>query len=394
MKRPSGSSLHLLHNCAASHAYPQVYTDGEAAKRGRRAAQEKEVERKRDGSWAPEVTFYYDVEKGTARLVGTGLGRNYEGVGENEIPMTADAIGEEGNCVLVLDDKLKRSWEVPASRHPQLRALALAACRASGKERARVTWIKWDPQAYEERKEFVEVWRDSAEIDSFELDVIADEIRDSFRAWKRSVAIVKEGKHPNVSLGPWCRFCPARDVCHGQTALIRHAFKAPASWEEELMSLAPERMGEAYQMANVVGAIAHRIKSLCQLHAKEVGPIPLPDGSILQLVEGKATERVVDARKVAEFLSENFGAEVALKACDLDASKASIERALKEVHQGPALKSVLSALREMGAIGKVQGEPKVSAVAPKGRDYAATIPTTPPISTESQAPEAQAGEGE
>lgn len=367
MKRPSGSSLHLLHHCPASHAFGQIYTDGEAAQRGKRAAAEKERERKLGGEWAPEVTLYYDVEAGTARVIGKSMGRDYSDLRENEIAMTADAIGESGDAVLILDDKVKRTYEVPARQHAQLRALALAACRASGKDRATVTWIKWDPNAYDQG-EWVENYRDSADLDDFELDVIADEIRDSHRAWRRAVKDVEAGRSPNVSEGPWCQWCPARKVCPAKVGLIRAALAQPVSFVDELKALAPEQAGELYARLRPLQSLLHALRAEIEEYAKH-DPVPLPDGSVLMLTEGRAVERVVKADVVARYLSGQFSVDVALEACELKASKASIERALKGV-SGDS-KGVLQYLREAGAIQKVAGEPKVDVVRPKAKGEAA-----------------------
>lgn len=375
MKRPSGSSLALLHACPASHAYPQVRTDGPAAARGRKAASERESLRRSNEPipgydpsivWVPEVSIAYQVETQEAKTVPTGT-RSAD-LGDDWIILIADALAEETDRVLVIDDKVKEGFEVKAADHAQLRGVSLAACRASGKTKARAEWIKWDPEAYEAGRWEIS-WRDAAHFDEWDLDVIADEIRDSHRAWRKAVKLLGEKKHPNVNVGPWCRYCPAQDVCHAKTAIIRHAMAAPASWEEELISLAPEQMGLAYARAKAVSAIAHRVTALVEEHARVEG-VPLPDGRTLQLVEGKVTESVADARAVAELVAAKYGLAVALEAAEFKSSKAAVERAIRS-SPGLGAKDVretLDELRATGALTKKAGEPRVAAVAPKKRD--------------------------
>jgi hypothetical protein len=362
---PSASRIDRAIHCTASVLLPQVDESGPAADRGTaihrylatgelpedvelRAACEvfdRATLPTDPALWAANVAFAWDCETDKGRELGRHLNRQYPETAPTEYRGEADVVGmdADGETVAVIDFKSGWSRKTPAHESMQLRMLALGACRAYGRSRARVALchLRDDGSAYWE-------W---AELDAFELEASGVVLR------ALAAAIAEGDDKPRM--GEWCRYCPAFRACPAQTALIRHMSWEPAQTAEDILSqLTPERAALAYQRLQQVREAMKRVDAALHAWAKE-HPIQLPNGQVFGPVA--TTREVVSGDVAYRVLSEKYGQEVALAACEMSASKASIERALKPLAAKTGEKVThlkRAALEALGAAGGL--EEKVS----------------------------------
>lgn len=353
---PSASGLHRAFACIASVALPQAEVAGNRyADRGtdKHAFLERiqngmpreeslalvpeesrsicaaiEVERLpafEGDSFAAEVAFVYDVALRTAKEVGRSIGRAYPPLRHEQIAGTADVVGllTDGETVFVADYKGPYAEVAPAKSNAQLKFLALAACRAYDRSRAQVAIIRLRDDG--------SVWTDSAEFDAFDLDVFAGELLALLSKAETVQTAVEGGVVPKVTLGPWCRYCPAVASCPGQTGLIRAAAGEPqadALSARLLGTLTPETAAAAFVRVKQVEAALSLAKDALHRYAF-AHPIALPDGSVYGPVETKRDE--LAGGIVHAVLSEKYGVEVANLACEFESTKKGVDRAMRRV---------------------------------------------------------------
>ena len=357
MSYPSGSKIARAMACPTSVALPQYPEPaGEAAESGTaiheylaRITQgmlsaeslEQVPEQYRDRcavielehipvgeQYAAEVALAYDVATDTAREVGRDIRRDYGKLEATEIPMTADLISVTDDRVIVDDYKTGRKSLGPARQAWQLRALALAAARCYAREAAEVSfvWIREDGSSY----------RQSAHFDMFDLEDIRVELVDGCKRMERSIGTVGAGEPVKVNEGDHCTYCPAFRSCPAKTLMLRHAIGDPLSVRDSVQTMLDD--GQATEAANAY----HRLKDLVEVLGKAIYsyarecPIDMGDGTELRTVVS-TRERLV-GRVAYDVLTELHGLDVALVACDLDASKASVQRAVGRVHDNAKLK--------------------------------------------------------
>lgn len=274
---------------------------------------------------AAEVAFVYNLDSDRGREIGRNIGRAYPELSEMEIAGTADvvALSADGEGVVIWDYKSPHHWCPAAKDNWQLRSLALMAARTYGRTRATVATIKIRDDGT--------VWYDQADFDEMDLDSFAVELcglQDQIADLRKAV---DDGKTPNVSMGPHCRYCPAFQSCPGQGQLVRALASDPSGdGYVEPRQLTPETAVRAYvRLGQVKQALKHVADAL-EAYARET-PIPLPDGSVYGPVESSKEE--LDGQKTHDLLSRVHGPEVAARGAEFSASKASIERAMRIVYE-------------------------------------------------------------
>jgi hypothetical protein len=337
MPRLTASQLGRAVRCPGSMTLPHHDTTSEAAERGsavhdfleqapalgREAALEQvpaeyrhlcdvlSLERM-DARLVPEVAFAFDVETGRARELGRGLGRDYSSATASEIVGTADVFGLSPAAVLVRDWKTGWSSVDPAMSNMQVRFLAMAAARAHGRDRAVVEVVRI--------RESGDTWTDQAELDVFDLDETAAQVR----------ALYQRINAPNVpfSQGPWCQFCPAFAACPTKGALLRRLADGSEAHELELMlPLTPEMAATAYHRWRAAKALLKRVEAeICELARRT--PIPLGDGRVFGELLTEGNEQL-DGDIVWDVLRERYGREVADKAVTRAATKARLTSVIR-----------------------------------------------------------------
>lgn len=268
-----------------------------------------------------EVAFAYDVQTGRARELGTGIQRAYGVVGENEIAGTADVLAK--SAAHVYDYKFEQfdNHTEPVATNPQLRALALFAARSMGLDSAEAGIIHIRPDGGH--------WIETAKFDSFDLDSIAIDLKQTMKRVRDAQAQVARGEVPSVSRGPWCRWCHASSSCPSVTSLVRAVAMEPAKTAQEILALlTPETAAKAYRRLAEVQDALKPVSSALYLYASE-HEIDLGDGRVYGAVQSERDE--IDGRTARKVLAELHGPEIAEAACDFETSKAAIGRALRQV---------------------------------------------------------------
>ncbi|HNU82337.1 MAG TPA: DUF2800 domain-containing protein [Thermoanaerobaculia bacterium] len=391
----SASGLHRDDRCPANRSLPQVETNNPDAERGHAGhrylelvgggmaaeqalAQIAEEHRQLcqdiqlDGlplnheEYRQEVAFAYDLETGAARELGAGLQRDYSSRTPSEIVGTADVVLRD--LVEVWDYKFEafESRCPPPAKNPQLLFLALAACRTRGVDSAIVGLIHIAPDGTH--------WTEHADLDAFDLDTFEWELKKIRKKVLDAAAVVERGLTPQVSQGPWCRYCPATPHCPAILGLLRAAAGLP----EEVLALrssglpetaeslhaalrngTPDQWRAAYERMRQHEAAVKIAKHALWLLAGEQ-PFEVGDGQVYGPV--RSDRKVYEARKARAALLELHGPEVAEAACEFETSAAAIERALRPVYE---------ARRKAAAERKAAGE-KVERVTLKALTVAAT----------------------
>lgn len=278
-----------------------------------------------DGTtWASEVAFGWDLATGNAREVGRNVGRGYP-TKPGELYGTADlvALSPDRQTVYVLDVKTGRGWMPSAQESAQLRFLAMAACATYGASQAEVghLHVREDGSTYLER----------GSLDALELDLFAEQLR--------TLAAQVEAREGALAEGPWCKYCPAFSSCPAKVALACASVNAPAQ-------LTPETAAAAWNRMKEVRQVLDRVEEVLREYAT-TQPVPLGNGMVLAPVESSRDE--LDGAKVYATMAKLYGPEVAQASVELDASKKSVDRAVRLVAEGLKAKGekvTLKALNE------------------------------------------------
>jgi hypothetical protein len=368
----TGSTAERVIACPASAALPHVLTNGEAAIKGtavhrflasvRTLGREAALERV-EPEWlavcesievdaipmldpqafAAEVALAYDLESGTARVLGHDIGRAYNLIHGDEIPLTVDTLGIAPDRVFVADYKTGRGRVTTAGRNAQLLLGALAACRAYGRSEAEVAivYVREDEPPIFGRA-FVDEWT----LDEFAhlLRNVADQVREQRH-------IVEQGGVVTVRPGPQCRYCPAFVHCPAQTSLALTLAASPDSMREQ--ALTPALARTAYERYRRAQEILKRAGEALHAYAIETGGIDLGDG----VVYGPITTRkeYVDGAITRQVLTELHGPAIAELACSWDSSKTAIKEALKRAAAETGAKVAPLERETLAEIGKRGG---------------------------------------
>lgn len=368
---PTASRLQLAATCAASQVLPVVDTawaTGEAGhdkhealaawlsdakappveltpwlERVVEVADELRILGTRD-----EVAYAYDVTTGAARLLGERMGRNYH-QRPSEFAGSADYVRVEAGRVVVVDLKTGMGETPHPARNAQLRFLAMAAARTHGVEAARVGLLL-APEGQEPRWQW-------ADLDAFELEAVAVELRTLAEriGWARQA--VESGKTPRLTVGEHCAHCPARHGCPARVAMAKRLAGEPETVALDLKAmLTPESAALALARWKAAKKALEEVGAALHAYAAE-SPIALGDGRVWGPVEYE--REVIDADAAWPVLVARYGAEAARAAMALETSKAGVERLARVVREMPqsgktTLKALtaeaMDALRAAGAV--------------------------------------------
>jgi hypothetical protein len=279
------------------------------------------------GPYAPEVTYAYDVDSRVVRWLGNGLNRRYPPPGPAEVIGTADVVGvHEGDHVEIWDWKFGWGHDKhtpPAKENLQIKMLALAAARVAGVDEAvaGLIYLRDDGTSR----------RESIHLDAFGLVEVEDQLSEMARKVRSVQELVARGETPSVKVGDHCHYCDAKLACPAFGQLLQRALEPAGTLEEEFRrNLTPSRAAEAYVLFKQLKTLTDALNRAIWGFAAH-SPIELGNGLVLGET---STEREAVSGPVAhQVLTKLFGRDVADKAVELDASKASIRRALRGVAQ-------------------------------------------------------------
>lgn len=287
------------------------------------------------GAFAAEVAFFYDLATGEAREVGRGLGRRYEKADPprraTEIPGTADvvALTADGEGVFVADYKGPWAEVPPAATNEQTLFYALCAARAYGRTRATVMIFRLGEDGAVRAP-------DVAHFEAWAIDRFAIWLANTSQLVAELRAAYARGEVLTTKLGAHCRYCGAKRFCPGLSALVRELADPPTMADLKTMlaeELTDETAARAWarirELAPAVKVI-ETVKDALKVYAAE-RPIPLANGKVLAV---RPVEKVANAEHVKAVLTERHGPDVAEAAMELEASKSSIERALRKALPG------------------------------------------------------------
>jgi hypothetical protein len=289
----------------------------------------------------PEVTYAWDYTCDTGRVLGHSLGRDYSKAAPTEFVGTADLVEVAGGIVRVWDYKTGFYSVEPDTW--QLRMLGLAAARAHGVDEAEVGIAK-----VRDDGKVVPV---TVRLSAMQLD--GDALALEMLAGKLAKLQGVPAPALNVLEGDHCRYCPGKPRCPAKTALIQALPVAVSAKPSAEMTL--EQAGKAWDFIQrarkVLDDMEEKIGELA-----EDQPIPLPDGRVLKVVE-KSRESI-DATVAWGVIARDYSTDLATKAVEQKATKASIKRAL-----GKDAPAALKAIEREGGIA----EKVYTAVEPVGK---------------------------
>jgi len=121
------------------------------------------------------------------------------------------------------------------------------------------------------------------ELDAIETGSLAHDLR---RARDRVLAArvqVATRQAPDVSAGPWCRYCPAQSSCPARVGLARAVLATdPETARDRILAMSPDEGGALWERLQAGKEMLKTIESSLKDLA-ERSPLALPDGSTLEM---------------------------------------------------------------------------------------------------------------
>lgn len=306
--------------------------------RFRDAAAEIDLEDLRDVfGLSPEMTLAYNPETDTARVLGSGLERQYEEAGlvdDVEIPVTMDVVGldrVDGPTRGVIYE-FKTGWAriAPTHKNWQMKGGALALARAFDLDEVVAVLVYL--------REGKPVFRDRAVFSAADIASIASEARVRWLVAKNDrLRFEDKGTVPDAIRGSWCKYCPSFFSCPGQIGLVKEIID-PAG-PLTVRGLTHEDLADAFnRMEELEPAWKQLKKSIyAAAHERPFKFKTLDDGTQMWLgvqeVEGNEKLDAKITREVVAELLEDPGA--ADEICAFTVAKDRIHKAvMKRVKKG------------------------------------------------------------
>jgi len=202
-----------------------------------------------------EAAYALDPIARTARYLGTNVGRNYAqfNLGPDEIPGTIDLEGETyGGRAVVADLKSGFMDVTDAVDNGQLHFAATVRHLVTGASEVegRIEKLRIDGSVYtESRTVYV----------TFDFDVFLDEMAHALEESRRARRVFFSGGTPDVSVGPWCRYCEAMEACPAYTSLARSMVADTYKLESAVGILTREQAGAAWKKAKQIETMLKRV---------------------------------------------------------------------------------------------------------------------------------------
>lgn len=287
-----------------------------------------------------EVTYAYDLDTGTARILGQDLGRDYSRLKPNEIPCTPDVVGAyELGGVYIGDWKFGRSDVPLPGVNAQMQLAALCAARVHGARLARIEIVRFfDDPARPVR--YVD------EMDAKQLDWFAEKLA----TFRKETDILRShylatGRAQYVKEGEHCKYCPAFTSCPAKVELLRQALAGNLPVVDGVAD--PDAYRRARDLEKLGAMAMVQIKALAKRQAYPIG-----NGKVY--AETTSQERVFDPDITWDLVAELYGPRCADVAVERVVTAASITKAVstqveaKDVYR--ASKELISAIEKDGGV--------------------------------------------
>ena len=296
--------------------------------------------------WQPEDAFAVDPFAGRVMRL-TGGPRDYRSVPDSFVPVTADAVKVDDDCVHVVDWKTGRAAHVePAAENAQLLTGALAASLYFKRPNARVSIVYVAPEG---------VRVDEAEVDALTL-----------HDWREELArLIASIPTAEATPGSWCRskWCPLNGTCPATSgALVQISDKPRLPVVTDAAKIqGPEHAAFLYQFLRQVKAREALVWDALRRWADANGGVPTEPGKVW--VKRETTREAIDLSQPAavDALRSALGPH-ADAALELSTTKKAIEAAARLVanETGEPIAVVkrrtLAALHEVGAVTRKNSE--------------------------------------
>lgn len=357
----SGSAMDRVERCPASAALPQVYDAHEREHRDRGTAIHGFLDRvaqlRREGQAAEdaraaalaevdeqwratcegvelaqlegllhlstEVAVAYNWREDTARLLKPAGHRLYEFDPATEIPATLDVIGSAPREVYIGDYKGPYGWLPEPEQSMQLGLGAVAVARMTRARAATVEYIRIRDDGTTRRF--------GGRLDVFQLDAVAERIGTTMRRVEALRVATEAGTVPNVTEGPWCRYCPAKAHCPAKTAAMRAvlANHAPVSLRDPIT---PEVAASVYQRVREAKDALSQLEAAVYAYAR-TSPIPLgvdEDGALRFFGElRRPGNDSIDGAVAHRVLTRRYGGEAANQAVTMEVTKKALGEVIR-----------------------------------------------------------------
>lgn len=287
-----------------------------------------------------EVALAYDVATRRGRVIGENLARSYGDVGPFEIVGSADVMGVDGDAVVIADFKTGHADVEPAVRNSQLHFYALAACRALGKDAARVHIFYTQTQRV-----------DTAELDALDLAAFATDLEKLHAKVAVLHAAKRQGDAMETREGAWCKHCSSKAYCPSKNALLVQVAAGGLAIIGDAQ-LTPERAVQGYQQLVRIESLVKEARARLHAYVDENGPIDVAPGVKFGRDVRPGNERI-DGRVAMRAIREVTGeaaAPFADEAVEVKATKAGLKRAAKAIGSPKLAKAVEDRIRELGGI--------------------------------------------
>jgi hypothetical protein len=250
--------------------------------------------------YVAEVSFGFNVAKGTSRVLGHELEREQARslAHAGEMVGTADLAGITAKSVVIHDWKTGRGHVDRAEINWQTRSYALFAARAYQRDHAVGSIIRVLDDGT--------VWYDYFEMDALDLDSHESALRE-LMALREEVIAAAPADRPQLHEGEHCRYCPALPFCPAKVSLVQALVAEGEPVAAEVTELTPARAASAWAKIEMAETLLARLKAVVKDYARQT-PVPTAEGWVLGEVE-ESRETLVPARARGALVSK-FGEQL------------------------------------------------------------------------------------
>ncbi len=223
-----------------------------------------------------EVAYAIDVRARTARVLGTNIGRDYEGaaaragqpLGEWEVPGSLDITGRRRVDPLrvVIDTKSGFQGVTAVEDNGQGLFFASVFHLLEGAEQVMVRMAKMKPSG--------DVWNDVTTFGAWKVDEYLDTLEDALERSKESRRVYLAGGTPEVMTGSHCTYCSSMSACPAYTGLARAMVPTLSEIDGRIQEMTVSQCGSAWRTAKRAESILDRVFDSLKARAK-TEPLPV-----------------------------------------------------------------------------------------------------------------------